>query len=283
MRIGIGIPIVGSVVGEVIRPLLQEIALSARDFDLEVITTLDVVSYDNARKAIVDKAIHEGCELLFFVDSDTFLPGGGVLGKLVKTLREAGAVLATGHYYRRGYPYTCVWSKIHEGVFWQVSARTGVHVIHTTGLGCALVDLKWVVEHLEKPYFKQGVDEQGHAIQEDCYFCDQILRKGGVIVGNADVRCGHVYTRVVISDKTADWMRKHEMEMMLKEGESADHARTPPGIELECNVPLCVPPRPVGTCAGSDGGKRLGDRDGPVLDTDVARSMLSRQTPCERG
>ena len=210
MKIGIGIPLLGSVCGEAYPTHLEAVCDVARDHEVEIVTTVDVVSYDVARNIIYTNAVKAGCDVLFFVDSDTYLPKGA-FGRLLGVFKAEDAVLVTGHYYRRGYPYTCVWSKITDGTYRGVECQGGTVEIDATGLGCALINLRWTEEHLASPVFQQGEGEHGW-VPEDCYFCHTIKGAGGRILGVGDVRCGHVYTRVVISDKTAPWLRKHDME-----------------------------------------------------------------------
>lgn len=212
MKLLLGIPIFDTVQGEVYEShlnLMNEI--KDNGFDVTVSTPLGICPYDRARNAVMEHC-NDDIDLLLFVDGDILLPKKGFL-RLLEAMRDTKAQAVSGHYYRRGYPYTCVWSQVLKNTNFHVDADSGVHEIHRSGLGCCLIDAKWVRDNLASPYFKYDSVIGGG---EDTYFFDLIREAGGKVVGHADVRCGHVGTRFVVSDKTVNWVRENELKHQLR-------------------------------------------------------------------
>ncbi len=214
MRIGTGVPVLGSVPAESFGTIGRGWIEASKFGEVAIIDCIDLVPYDKARNFLLGRAIEENCDLFWAVDSDCVVPEGA-FEKLYTTLRERKAQAVLAHNYMRGYPYVCSWFKIHSGKVVRVDAGSGVHQITNGGLHCCLIDLKWVQEHLEKPFFKYNPNGlESERIMEDAYFFKLIREAGGLVLGNANVRSGHTYTRVVVCDKTAKLLRTMQREMV---------------------------------------------------------------------
>jgi hypothetical protein len=77
-------------------------------------------------------------------------------------------------------------------------------------MGCVLVDVKWCKENLGvKGWFQMGriTPDPTKFVWEDAFFCKSVLEKGGRIVAEPRVRCGHYDSRIAITDATADFLR----------------------------------------------------------------------------
>lgn len=228
MKVAIGIPVLNSVPGESFGSILKASVEASKFGEVRIIEALDLVPYDRARNFLLDEAIKQGCDLFWAIDSDCVLPDGA-FEKLFKTLKEKSAQAVLAHNYMRGYPYVCSWFRQVSDRIDRVSAGSGVHQISSGALHCCLIDLKWVEKNLEKPYFKYSPSEDEEVrIMEDAYFFDKIGKAGGVVLGHGDVRVGHVYTRVVICDKTADFLRSMQRELV--EGMEAPSEKTLKGM-----------------------------------------------------
>lgn len=212
MKIGLGLPIVGHVPAEAFVSHLRVLSELKNTFgSVYTFTPIDTFPHDRARALIVNDALAQGCEGLLFLDADMVIPPGAV--KLLwETFSKGDVVMATGHYLRRGWPFTCVWSKKVEGEFYQVDPRDDVTEIDVCGLGFAFVDLTWVKDNLTPPYFDSPITEEGREVRDDTTFCDKIRAKGGRIVGDSRVECGHLFTRVCITKKNADYLRRAHLE-----------------------------------------------------------------------
>lgn len=210
MKVALGIPSVESVPAEAFGHHLRLAGEIARQDDLVTITPSNVIPHDRARSLVVDCAKRMDCDLLFFVDDDTLVPKGAYQ-RLKEVMDDTQAQAVSGRYYRRGYPYTCVWSLEVQGKMTQVDARKGVHLIHTSGLGCALIDFRWICKHMEEPMFTMREGQKSREVTDDITFFDQMREKGGKLVGVADVSCVHVGQRVLIGDDNVDYLRKTEL------------------------------------------------------------------------
>ncbi len=218
MRVGIGYPMIGGISGQVVPSFAMTMAEVSRNCDeFYFFDTLGVVPHDIARSRIMDKAIHFKCDYLFFIDSDQGIPKGA-FPRLLKVIQEENAQLVSGHYFRRGYPYSGVWSKkLPNGdisYLWAPEADALCEVL-ATGLGCALVDVAWVKEHLMEPYFLMQICNEGTMITEDLYFCDKITAAGGKILGDQSVRCSHVHRPLEINDDNVDYLRERDLEIQI--------------------------------------------------------------------
>ena len=211
MRIALGMPRVGDIPAEAMSSHMKcgiEIALRDDVEDIKVIDVHNVFPFDRARELVIERAFQAECEYLLFIDADVILPLN-TFKLLFRALIDKKAVAVSGNYHRRGHPYTSVWSKIigeddpnpSEPIVLAVHASKGVHQIHTSGLGCCLIDLSWVKGNLEKPYFKMSYNKDGTNIWEDSYFFSRIYEKNGLVYGHADVRCSHLMGRGTVTEE----------------------------------------------------------------------------------
>jgi len=215
MRVCLGVPVVGSVPGYAYHNHLSvaiDVATVAMGERGEVIIpgVLDIHPHGKARQAILDEAIKFDCDLLYFVDSDMIVPPKA-FGTLLGTLQR-GAVMSVGHAYRRGYPYTPTWFKARDGKTWSVDAKSGEHEIDSCGLACNVIDLGWLRQFPEEKWFLQGTLD-GKEFYEDAWFCERVRAHGGKVIGNADVRCGHIGLPIVINDASAEALRKAHLRV----------------------------------------------------------------------
>lgn len=218
MILGIGIPIVGDVPTEAYGTHLKAAAEARVHVDeIKIITCQNISPHDVARTVLIKKAFQEKCDLLFFIDADMILPTQ-TFKKLYDVLSDKKCVAVSGHYYRRGYPYTCVWTNVIEGVtILGSSALNGVHKIDSSGLGCCLIDLKWVAANLKEPYFKYEVLPNGDIKWEDAWFFARVRDAKGIVYGHGGVRCGHLSARNIVNDATCNELRKINTEKLMKE------------------------------------------------------------------
>jgi len=230
MRIAIGMPRVGDVPAEVVSSHLKcGIQIAGRDDveDVKLIDTLNVFPFDRVRELIVCKALLEECDYLLFIDADIILPLD-TFDLLYKALVDKKAAAVSGDYHRRGHPYTSVWSFLKEAqnenddsAVFAVNARRGIHQIHSSGLGCCLIDLEWVEGNLEKPYFRMGFGDDGEYKWEDSYFFSRIYQNGGTVYGQADVQCGHLMERAPVTQ--GNWQRLVQASTQTKVGQLDAH------------------------------------------------------------
>lgn len=211
MKTAIGIPIVDSVPGENWTELVSTVMEVGRVSDVLLLRQLNTMPHTRARANIVKNALEENCDYLFFIDDDMVIPQNS-FEELLGTMRKTQAAVVSGHYYRRGYPYHSVWSKEIEGQWFPVDADTDIWPIHCSGLGCALIDLHWLRDHVQAPWFETEMDSFGPNVTDDVTFFRKVVAAGGKVYGHGGIRCGHLGSRMVICDKTVDFLRKLHIE-----------------------------------------------------------------------
>lgn len=231
LKIALAIPVLENVPGEAFGIHLAQSADVAKSMTLECGKNWQMQFYcpqnqyphDRARNMVFKEALDNGADLLFFIDDDTLVPVGA-FQELRRALIENGAAVVSGHYYRRGWPYHCVWSKELETIdqneqkgqeFFPVDAGSGLHEIHTTGLGCALIDLHWVKAHLKAPWCELEKRNGECIVSDDITFLDKVRRAGGLILGHAGIRCVHLADRMPVCDDTVAMLRKHYAERQV--------------------------------------------------------------------
>ena len=218
MKLAIAIPLVQALPAEVVEGLLNGVieatqVVRAAGGTIEAHTCTDLYPYDRARQFLLEDCIESGCDLLWAIDSDCLL-STGAFEKLWQTMRDRDAQAVLAHNYNRGYPYACCWFAPRDGRFYRVDAGSGVHQIVTGGLHCTLIDLQWVKDNMKKPYFKYVFSEdENERIAEDAYFFSEMGKAGGLVLGNANVRVGHIYTRICVSDKTVRVLRQLQVQL----------------------------------------------------------------------
>jgi len=254
MKVALGIPVIDGVSAEAFPSHLAIAVEIARQGQLALFTPRNRMPHDVARWDIWQGAVEQGCDYLLFVDDDNILPIG-TFTRLLKVLQDnEGCRVVSGSYLRRGYPYTTVWSKEIKGQYYNVDASEGVHEIHVSGLGCALIDLKWCDTHLTRPIFQMFKDEEGLTkITDDVSFYSRVREAGGLILGDADVQCGHVHERVIITRGNADSLR---MLHIKKEGE----------VRMAYEAALAQPSQPEES-RGPDGNRIESECCSPALNT----------------
>lgn len=215
-KVALSIPVLDTVPGECLGFHMVVAAEIARLCRLTVINPVNLQPHDVARTRACKTAIDQGCDYIMFVDADTAVPFGGFT-KLYDELRSRQAVAACGLYYKRGYPYTTVWSKQVGETMSYVDAESGTFDIDAGGTGCMMIDLMWCIDNIKWPWFEMHKDPDGLTlITDDITFCKRIRDRGGNIIGVADVFCTHYGSREVITRQNAEvyrklWLTNHDL------------------------------------------------------------------------
>lgn len=145
---------------------------------------------DKARNELVEMALRDKCDYVFFIDSDTLIPGGAL-----DALLAMDVDIASGLYFAKGRPYLPV-ARVKEGdkhFYLEDFEYNSIYEVQGVGMGCCLIKTS-VFDGMEFPYFKlewrkhDGVDYQ---IAEDLYFCDEAIKKGHKVHLNTGVVCDH--------------------------------------------------------------------------------------------
>ena len=158
---------------------------------------LNMTPYSNARNAIMERAVEQECDLVYFVDIDNRVPAGA-FNRLWAMMQESAAAVVAGYYSKRCYPFGPTWL----GDWGSRWADDKPVPLLGCGMGCTLIDLKWLQEHVD-PYPPLEHQSPGREPRvrwfeeppgggtEDYPFCRKVLAAGGVVVGHPQVVCGH--------------------------------------------------------------------------------------------
>jgi hypothetical protein len=133
-----------------------------------------------------------------------------------------------------------------EGKYYQVDATDGLYEIHTTGLGCALIDMNWVKEHLRPPWFIMKHTGRSTNITDDITFFEMIRAAGGKTLGDASVSCGHLGHRKIINRRNASLLRKEHMELYGEDGEAVKRGCGDELVAVPPDASMALHPLPPG-------------------------------------
>lgn len=202
-RVCWGVPILDHVAGEAYPSHMMAFGTMCKVCDVVLCTPLNRLPHDRPRMDIFEFALDLKCSHVLFIDSDMVVPTDAYL-KLIAAMQETAAAVVSGHYYRRGPDFVPVWAKEIEGKdeIVHAPAGSGLHEIHMSGLGCALIDLDFVRQHLKEPYFEMGFNGRCSVVLDDVSFFRKVRAAKGLIIGHADVRCGHLGERRLYDDDT---------------------------------------------------------------------------------
>lgn len=155
---------------------------------------------DEARNTIVDMALQQKAEYLFFIDDDVICPKYTVLalGNILEKQKDEGVMVATGIYCTKNFsPSPVIYKDGVSGNYWDWEVNQEFEV-DACGAGCMLVNMK-VFENLKKPYFQftqeykplPDGDQILNVVSEDVNFCRQVRNAGFKIMAHGAVLCQH--------------------------------------------------------------------------------------------
>jgi len=225
MKTAIGIPSIGDIPGECFSSHIIACLQASKHGEIVLITPRNVMPHSRARELIITEALWSGCDYLWFIDADTSAPKDA-FNKLLDALQDEDVAMSSGYYVMRGYPFVTTWCKerLDTGSVEKlqlVGPCDKVVNIDGCGLGCALIDLKWIRGHLKEPFFQMTPDETLPTgfLWEDAFFCKSIKDVSGIVKGVADVVCTHYGDREAYTPESADDYRK--LYLWKKELENA--------------------------------------------------------------
>jgi len=147
-------------------------------------------SVPDARNFIVEKAIKDGIEYVFFVDDDVVIPRNA----LVQLFKHQADVVG-GMYYRKYLPLETVpMVEIEDGVPGSLDNYEIGDVIHNTLVlpsGCTLIKTE-VLAKMDPPWYKTMTVQGKSSITEDTYICERFREQGVDILLDTGVQCLHL-------------------------------------------------------------------------------------------
>jgi len=140
---------------------------------------------DRLREALAERALNEGYDWLFFIDSDTEPPPDAF-----RRLRALDHPACSGLYFRRHNPmHACAWADVEppdtriRGL--KEFTPGEIFDIDLFGLGCSLFHVPTILPKLSRPWFKWTSDlvksnDDPTACSEDFYFLRKIRKELGI-------------------------------------------------------------------------------------------------------
>ncbi len=190
-RITIGLPLTDQVPSSFLINLvnrLMEWGRGETGIDIVMDTTHPL---DMARCQIAQKAIANGSDYLFFVDSDVLIEP-----KYLETLLAHDKDIVCGLYSFKTPPYSPLLKRRVADTLYLTSYEfeEGLQETDGTGLGCALIKTS-IFKNLPYPWFKSTwVFEEGawRILSEDLYFCQIAQANGYKIWVDTRLKCQHI-------------------------------------------------------------------------------------------
>ncbi len=196
LRMCIGIPVSDSIGPTFFRTMLLRMEEWSQTFELlPVIETS--IPIDEARNKIVEAAIQNKCDYIFFIDSDTIIQKG----QLEKLLSHDKDVI-TGISYMRVAPfYSLIRKKVAYRLYNPIEPYgTELMKIDGAGFGCFLIKTS-AFNKIEYPWFRFHFfkyEDKWRHIGEDLFLCEQLQNANIDIYCDPTVECIHVGTDVTI-------------------------------------------------------------------------------------
>jgi hypothetical protein len=151
------------------------------------------------RELIMNDAIEQSYDYLFFVDDDILLPNDALVLLVETAERDPDAAVVGGLYYSHDSlrPMTvAAWDSSNTSTA-HVPAFTShsTDVVAGVGFGCALLRVS-AARKLTAPYFAAQIFIERHArrarlCNEDYLYCERVRRAGNTVRLDARVRCPH--------------------------------------------------------------------------------------------
>lgn len=196
MKLGICVPLYNVVPASFFVNFINRIheLYDQNKYDVQIYMRTSTI-VDKARNDLVNMALKDNCDFVFFIDSDMLIPRGAI-DKLI----NMDVNIASGLYFSKGKPYLPV-ARVKEGdkhFFLEDFEFDQIIKVAGVGMGCCLIKTK-VFKDLEFPYFKlEWREHEGkkYQIAEDLYFCEEANKKGYEIHLNTGILCEHFGTEV---------------------------------------------------------------------------------------
>jgi ubiquinone/menaquinone biosynthesis C-methylase UbiE len=218
-KIGIGLSIGGNVSAEFLKMLLERFVEWLRTYSISILID-PVIPIDLSRNNIVNLAIQNKCEHIFFIDSDVLIEEG----HLDRLLSHNKAVVSGVYYKRAPFYEPLPRRKVAENLYVPIEPEGNEIIeIDGTGMGCLLVNMD-VFDKIPYPWFEfkyNNVHGKWSQLSEDLYFCQKLQNIGIKIYCDPTVQCSHIGTTVSpnlsYSYKNFRASASKERDMVIKE------------------------------------------------------------------
>jgi len=143
----------------------------------------------DAQNIIIQRAIDEGFDYIFFVEDDNLIPRNALV-----TLMSHKVDVVGGLYYRKYLPLETAGMHYDEdGTPSSINFEIGDVIHHTLVLpsGCTLIKTE-VFKNMNKPFYKEIHVNDRVQVTSDTYICEKFREQGIDIITDTNVQCLHI-------------------------------------------------------------------------------------------
>jgi GT2 family glycosyltransferase len=206
MKIAVCIPLRGSVSDLFLLNFVSQLLKNSREHDMAVISSTRM-PLDAARNEILQIAMKNGSDYLWWLDSDIILPKNV---NVLQSLIEMDKGIASALYFKKEQPYDPVLIILKDGkpFFIRPVPSNQVLKVDAVGLGCCLVkaDVLRKMVGAGEPVFEfrqKMLPDSVETVGEDVNFCLRAKEFGFETYINTGLVCGHL-GNIVVDEKTYD-------------------------------------------------------------------------------
>ena len=192
-RVSICIPLTDNIKSDFLLNFLNIINENVTKYDIKLVFTKRF-PLDAARNELVEKALIDNPDYLWFIDSDMLIPPN-TLDHLVATNKDVISAL----YFQRKPPYRPVVCMMKDGKYRLLDyvKLNSLLEVDIVGFGCVLVKRKVFEKLKEKGYdtffdFKNIQSDVTEQLNEDMTFCENARKQGFKVFLNTSVICIHI-------------------------------------------------------------------------------------------
>lgn len=198
-RIMIGVPCHDMVQASFAQSLVNVVEYMTRKKYQIVVRFYEGTIVTTAREKIVEMALEEKADYLYFVDADMIMHP-----KVLEYLLDNDEDIVSTMFFKRVYPYQpCFYSEIalvnNEATLYVPTKWTerGLYECHATGLASTLIKRKVLEALKDTSMFHHAIPNLG----EDIAFCLNARAKGFKVYVDTRIETGHI-GRIVVTEKT---------------------------------------------------------------------------------
>ncbi|MBI4137102.1 methyltransferase domain-containing protein, partial [Candidatus Roizmanbacteria bacterium] len=195
------IPTYGNIPSGFLSPFLSLMVYSQQSYKIHIVTQ-EGQPVDNNRNMLVEKALEQKPDYIFFLDSDMACPQE-TIDRLIYILKEKNADMVTGLYFHKSKPYYPVIRQYKHGLFWNIENPSLGNIIEIggAGMGCCVIRPS-VFGKISKPWFRFIYEEGTNDIKlgEDVSFCKKMLENGMKMYCDTGLCAAHIGASIDIMD-----------------------------------------------------------------------------------
>ena len=221
-RVSICIPLLDRVHSDFMLSFIGVLSENLPKYDLRLVFSKRF-PLDAARNELVEKALLDDPDYLWFIDSDMIIPPGA-LDALIKSDKDIVSAL----YYQRKPPFRPVVCMMKDGKYRMLDMvkLNSIFEVDIVGFGCVLVR-KGVVEKMKSSNhgiyfdFKNKGGDVTEQLNEDMVFCENARKLGFKVFLDSRVICKHI-GEIYVDENLSHLLLQERMKNQPGEFSSVD-------------------------------------------------------------